>query len=111
LQQAIEANSFYGSPQTLEKGDTENALSSVDHVLQGEQYVGGQEHFYLETQACIAIPKGEDGEMEIFVASQGTQIPQVCFSSVVGSFSVFFRILYLRTRLCELFHFIYSFQH
>ena len=32
--------------------------------------MGGQEHFYLETQACLAVPKGEDGEMEIFASSQ-----------------------------------------
>ena len=77
LQQAIEANSFFATPQTLLKGDPTTALMSADHVLQGDQFIGGQEHFYLETQACIAVPKGEDGEMEIFVASQGTNIPQV----------------------------------
>ena len=32
--------------------------------------IGGQEHFYLETQACLAVPKGEDGEMEIFASTQ-----------------------------------------
>ena len=32
--------------------------------------MGGQEHFYLETQACLVVPKGEDGELEIFASSQ-----------------------------------------
>ena len=32
--------------------------------------MGGQEHFYLETQACLAVPKLEDGEMEIYASAQ-----------------------------------------
>ena len=31
--------------------------------------LAGQEHFYLETQCCVAVPK-ENGEMEIFSATQ-----------------------------------------
>ena len=34
-------------------------------------HVGGQDHFYLETQGCLAIPKGENGEMEIIASTQG----------------------------------------
>lgn len=52
-------------------------MKSADHVLEGQQYVGGQEHFYLETQSCIAVPNGEDGLMEVFLACQGTDLPQV----------------------------------
>lgn len=36
-----------------------------------------QEHFYLETQATIAVPKGEDGEMELFVSTQNPAFTQV----------------------------------
>jgi xanthine dehydrogenase/oxidase len=32
--------------------------------------MGGQEHFYLETNACLVVPKPEDGEMEIFASTQ-----------------------------------------
>lgn len=38
---------------------------------------GLQEHFYLETQASIAVPKGEDGEMELFVSTQNPTLTQV----------------------------------
>ena len=38
---------------------------------------GVQEHFYLETQATIAVPKGEDGEMELFVSTQHPTLTQV----------------------------------
>ena len=38
--------------------------------------VGGQDHFYLETHGCLAIPKGENSEVDIFASTQcvdGTQ--------------------------------------
>lgn len=43
----------------------------------GELYIGGQEHFYLETHCSIAVPKGEAGEMELFVSTQNTMKTQV----------------------------------
>lgn len=42
--------------------------------------MGGQEHFYMETQGLIAIPKGEASEMELFVASQHAAYTQVCIT-------------------------------
>lgn len=43
----------------------------------GEMYLGGQEHFYLETHCTLAVPKGEDGEMELFVSTQNLMKTQV----------------------------------
>lgn len=40
-------------------------------------YMGGQEHFYMETQGLIAIPMGEAGEMDLYVASQHAAYTQV----------------------------------
>jgi len=39
--------------------------------------MGGQEHFYLETNVTLAVPRGEDGEMELFVSTQSTTDTQV----------------------------------
>jgi len=58
------------------------ALASSDHLLQGGIHIGGQEHFYLETQACLVVPKGEDGEMEIFSATQSPSAIQVACDSL-----------------------------
>uniref|UniRef100_A0A8C9WCT1 Aldehyde oxidase 5 n=1 Tax=Scleropages formosus TaxID=113540 RepID=A0A8C9WCT1_SCLFO len=41
-------------------------------LICGEMYMGGQEHFYMETQGLIAVPRGEDGEMDLYVATQHT---------------------------------------
>ena len=45
------------------------ASNECDHVLEGEARVGGQEHFYLEPNAAIVIPKEID-EIESFSSTQ-----------------------------------------
>jgi xanthine dehydrogenase molybdopterin-binding subunit B len=43
----------------------------------GEVHLGGQEHFYMETQSVRVVPKGEDKEMDIYVSSQDAAFTQV----------------------------------
>ena len=64
LQEAIAADSLL-PPKTIWKGDVSEGHSNAPHSLEGEFRVGGQEHFYLETNAHLAVP-GECGQMEIF---------------------------------------------
>ena len=47
------------------KASLEEAFKTSVHVLKGELKTGAQEHFYMETQATLAIPH-EDKEMELF---------------------------------------------
>ena len=54
----------------------ESGFKLSDHVVEGELKVGGQEHFYLETQASIVIPK-EDSEFEVFSSCQSPSSAQV----------------------------------
>lgn len=72
IEEAIEAESFFGHYRYIKCGDTEEAFKQADHVFEGVSRMGGQEHFYLETQACLCIWKPEDGEMEVW---SGTQNP------------------------------------
>lgn len=72
IEEAIEAESYFEHYRYIKNGDTEEAFKQADHIFTGVSRMGGQEHFYLETQACVAIPKPEDGEMEIW---SGTQNP------------------------------------
>lgn len=70
LEDAIEQKSFFPNyPQTIEYGDYKKAFADADHLIEGEFRIGGQEHFYLETNASVAIPKDND-ELEIFCSSQ-----------------------------------------
>lgn len=70
IEEAIEADSYYQHYRYIKNGDPESAFKDADHVFTGVSRIGGQEHFYLETQACVAIPKGEDGEMEVWSSTQ-----------------------------------------
>ncbi|XP_037751532.1 xanthine dehydrogenase/oxidase isoform X2 [Chelonia mydas] len=84
IQEAIEKQSFYKSPKKIEKGDVQNGFEESDHIVEGEIYIGGQEHFYLETHCTIAVPKGEDGEMELFVSTQNPMKTQECVANALG---------------------------
>lgn len=53
-------------------------------VLPGEIHIGGQEHFYLETNCTLAVPRGEDGEMELFVSTQAATKTQVIMNSLLA---------------------------
>lgn len=70
IEEAIEKESFFEFFRELKKGDSEGAFKNCDHVFTGTARMGGQEHFYLETNASIVIPKPEDGEMEIWSSTQ-----------------------------------------
>lgn len=42
-----------------------------------ELHIGGQEHFYMETQSVLVVPKGEAKEMDVYVSSQHPALIQV----------------------------------
>ena len=84
IQDAIKNNSFYGPEVKIEKGDLKKGFSEADNVVSGELYIGGQEHFYLETHCTIAVPKGEAGEMELFVSTQNTMKTQSFIAKMLG---------------------------
>ena len=69
LEQAISRRSFHNEPNFIRRGDADTALSSAPMRLAGEFEIGGQEHFYLETQAAWAEP-GEDGTMKVVSSTQ-----------------------------------------
>lgn len=69
IEDAIKHNSYFGETKKIEKGDYRKAFAESDFVVEGECRMGGQEHFYLETHAAIAIPRDAD-ELELFCSSQ-----------------------------------------
>ncbi|KAL2866591.1 putative xanthine dehydrogenase HxA [Aspergillus lucknowensis] len=84
IEEAIEAESFFEHFRYIKNGDPENAFKEADQVIEGVTRMGGQEHFYLETQACVAIPKPEDGEMEIWSGTQNPTETQSYVAQVTG---------------------------
>jgi xanthine dehydrogenase molybdopterin binding subunit/xanthine dehydrogenase small subunit len=71
IKEAIAVKSFHTPPHTLARGDAASALANAPLRLDGEFSFGGQEHFYLETQAAWA----EMGEAGSVFVSSSTQHP------------------------------------
>ncbi|KAG9473347.1 hypothetical protein GDO78_016492 [Eleutherodactylus coqui] len=70
IEDAIKHESFFESNLKLHHGNVDEALKTADHVLEGEFYIGGQEHFYMETQSIRVIPSKEGQEIEIHASTQ-----------------------------------------
>lgn len=84
MEEAIDAETFFPHYRYIRRGEAiDEALEKADHVFSGVARMGGQEHFYLETNAAIAIPK-EDGEMEIISSTQNPTEVQTYTAQVLG---------------------------
>ncbi|MEE9387602.1 MAG: xanthine dehydrogenase molybdopterin binding subunit [Paracoccaceae bacterium] len=70
IDQALAANSrFEDGPVIWSKGDAGAAIDGAKHSLSGSIEMGGQEHFYLEGQAALALPQ-EGGDMLVHSSTQ-----------------------------------------
>ncbi|KAB1279006.1 Aldehyde oxidase 1 [Camelus dromedarius] len=70
IEEAIQHKSFFEEERKLEYGNVEEAFKMVDQILEGEIHMGGQEHFYMETQSMLVVPKGEDQEIDVYISTQ-----------------------------------------
>ncbi|XP_048831374.1 xanthine dehydrogenase/oxidase-like [Brienomyrus brachyistius] len=84
IQEAIECKSFYQPVRSIKKGNLKEGFKEADLILEGEIHIGGQEHFYLEANCSLALPRGEDGEMELFVSTQSATKTQQLVAKVLG---------------------------
>jgi xanthine dehydrogenase large subunit len=69
IEEAIARQQFIGPTRRIQRGDVGAALAEAEHVLEGTFTSGGQEHFYLEPQAALAVP-GEGGHITIHSSTQ-----------------------------------------
>ena len=70
IDQAMAANSrFEDGPRIYTKGDAASAIAAAPHRVEGRFEIGGQEHFYLEGQAALAMPQ-EGGDMVVHSSTQ-----------------------------------------
>ncbi|CAO2615966.1 Aldehyde oxidase 2 [Lemmus lemmus] len=84
IEDAIKHNSFLCPEKKLEQGNIEEAFDNVDQIVEGEVHVGGQEHFYMETQRVLVIPKIEDQELDVYVSTQDPAHVQKTVSSTLN---------------------------
>ncbi|MBV2169964.1 MAG: molybdopterin-dependent oxidoreductase, partial [Bdellovibrio sp.] len=83
IDEAIAKKNFIYKANPFACGDAHSALQKAPHKLSGSFECGGQEHFYLESQACIAYPM-EDGQIEIHSSSQHPSETQHVVAEALG---------------------------
>jgi xanthine dehydrogenase large subunit len=69
IEDAMAAESYVLPPVHVTRGDAAAALAGAPHRLRGRVQAGGQDHFYLEGQIAMAVPR-EHGGMHVFTSTQ-----------------------------------------
>jgi xanthine dehydrogenase large subunit len=82
IEEAIAADSFLTAPLRLTRGDA-SVISTSALRIEGELAIGGQEHFYLETQSAIAWVD-ETGGLSLQVSTQHPSETQEIVARVLG---------------------------
>ncbi|KAA0013883.1 xanthine dehydrogenase molybdopterin binding subunit [Billgrantia pellis] len=80
---AAERGEFVRPTHVQQSGDWEQALANAAHVVEAEQFVGGQEHFYLEGQACLVQPTEDEGVI-VHTSNQHPSETQKLVAEVLG---------------------------
>eukprot|EP01028_Stygiella_incarcerata_P007066 TRINITY_DN2887_c0_g1_i1.p1 TRINITY_DN2887_c0_g1~~TRINITY_DN2887_c0_g1_i1.p1 ORF type:complete len:1331 (-),score=389.97 TRINITY_DN2887_c0_g1_i1:4292-8146(-) len=73
IQEAMEKESYLEDlglhQHELHLGDVEKGLEESEVVIEGEFAVGGQDHYYMETQNCVVVPD-QEGRYHIYSSTQ-----------------------------------------
>lgn len=83
IQDAIKEGSFLTEPHIMKRGDVDQALAEASLRFQGEVSTGGQDHFYLETHAALALPL-EDGTYHVYSSTQHPSEVQAKVAEALG---------------------------
>jgi xanthine dehydrogenase large subunit len=74
---------FIGKTMTIKRGDVDAAFSSAKNILEGTFINGGQDHFYLESQAALAVP-GEFDQLTVHSSTQNPSEVQDVIAHLLG---------------------------
>ena len=83
IEDALVAERLIGPRRTIKQGDAVAAMQASDYQLSGVYRSGGQEQFYLESQAALVVP-GEDGQLTVHSSTQNTTEVQHVVSEAMG---------------------------
>ncbi len=83
LETAIAKKNLLQPPRKNECGNILSAFKDCEHIIEGTLKTGGQEHWYLETQSCLAVPC-EGNEMKIYSSTQHPSETQAIVAEVLG---------------------------
>jgi len=83
IETALTRQSFVLPTQVMRRGDAAAALARAPHRLKGRLAIGGQDHFYLEGQVAMAVPR-EGGDMLVLSSTQHPSEVQHLVAKVLG---------------------------
>ena len=69
IKEALKKNNLLFDPRIIKKGDPQNKINRSKNKLKGSFNTGSQEHFYLEGQVCLVVPK-EDNNLLVYSSTQ-----------------------------------------
>jgi xanthine dehydrogenase large subunit len=83
IDQAIAQRSFLSGPARIQRGDAATAIADSQFRVHGELRIGGQEHFYLETQ-CALASLDEGGGVFLHCSTQHPAETQAIVARALG---------------------------
>lgn len=83
IEDALAADDFLQPARRMARGDFASAYASAPHTMEGTFRIGGQEQFYLESQAALAIP-GELGQVTVHSSTQNPTEVQAVVGEGLG---------------------------
>ncbi len=83
LDDARAAKSDLEPAQVMSNGDADAAIENAQHQLSGRLRIGGQDHFYLESQAAQCVP-GEDNDLTVYSSTQHPSEVQHLIAHMLG---------------------------
>jgi xanthine dehydrogenase large subunit len=83
IEEAKQKKLFIGPRRHIRRGDVAAAFASAEHILEGTFVNGGQDHFYLESQAALAVP-GEFDQLTVHSSTQNPSEVQHVIAHLLG---------------------------
>lgn len=83
LEEAMEKGETFQKVRKLEEGNWQKEIQNAPYQLIGDLHTGGQEHWYLETQTALAIPR-EGREILVYSSSQHPDETQAVVAEILS---------------------------
>jgi xanthine dehydrogenase large subunit len=74
---------YIGPTRIIRRGDVEATFAEAEHILEGQFRNGGQDHFYLESQAALVYP-GEYDQLTVHSSTQNPTEVQDVIAHLLG---------------------------
>ena len=83
IEDALAREQYTYPPQTMTYGDPGAAIAAAPHRIEGKLRCGGQDHFYLESNIAMAVPR-DDGDLDVYSSTQHPSEVQHGVAKILG---------------------------